>query len=295
MPYFCRARSLAGAQPPRAAREGLADPRARRGVQAGHPATCASAGAQAHLAAAERGSRGLVPRPACPAHRRAGRRLSAVSYEPGKYDCVVIVWILSLDTSRWWTRRRSSSTSTTRRAPRQRGGARLQAERDLRRPAGLGYWGHNLARNFDDPDRPALALRRERGGEAGSRAYSDARVTGDFDGLLAADDVDAVVIATPSDLPAARAALEAGKHVFVEAAGDADRRDGGADRARRAGGRPHAGHLLPTPGRAEAEGADRRRRLGEVLVVYGNRQNLGKIRKDERALVARRPDLSAST
>ena len=62
---------LAGAQPPRAARdEGLADPRARRRVQAGHRRPARVAGAEAHLAAAERGRRRLVPRPA----RRADPR-----------------------------------------------------------------------------------------------------------------------------------------------------------------------------------------------------------------------------
>ena len=85
--------------------------------------------------------------------------------------------------------------------------------------AGLGYWGRNLARNFDDLTelRWLCDASEERQAEFAER-YPQARVTGDFDELLAADDVDAVVIATPvpTHHPLARAALQAGKHVFVE-------------------------------------------------------------------------------
>ena len=51
------------------------------------------------------------------------------------------------------------------------------------------------------------------------------------------------------------------------------------------------GHLLLYhPGVREAEGAVDSGELGDVLYLYGNRQNLGKIRRErERALVARRP------
>ena len=64
--------------------------------------------------------------------------------------------------------------------------------------AGLGYWGRNLVRNFDDLTdlRWLCDASEERRAEFAER-YPDAKVTGDFDELLAADDVDAVVIATP--------------------------------------------------------------------------------------------------
>src|SRR5262249_24745283 len=102
----------------------------------------------------------------------------------------------------------------------QRGGARLQAVTALRvGQAGLGYWGRNLARNFDDlaDMRWLCDASEERRAEFAER-YPDAQVTDSFEELLADDDVDAVVIATPvpSHYPLARAALEAGKHVFVE-------------------------------------------------------------------------------
>jgi predicted dehydrogenase len=156
--------------------------------------------------------------------------------------------------------------------------------------AGLGYWGRNLARNFDDlTDLSWLCdASEERRAEFAER-YPDATVTGNFDELLAADDVDAVVIATPVPMhyPLARAALEAGKHVFVEkppAMRVAEMEElVGLAEANRLVLMP--GHLLLYhPGVQKLKELVGNGELGEVLVVYGNRQNLGKIRKDENAL-----------
>ena len=114
-------------------------------------------------------------------------------------------------------------------------------------------------------------------------------MTGDFEELLAADDVDAVVIATPvpTHYPLAHAALEAGKHVFVEKppamrAAEMEELIGLAE-ARGLVLMP--GHLLLYhPAVQKLKELIDDGELGEVLVVYGNRQNLGKIRKDENAL-----------
>jgi predicted dehydrogenase len=156
--------------------------------------------------------------------------------------------------------------------------------------AGLGYWGRNLARNFDDLTelRWLCDASEERRAEFAER-YPDAQVTGDFDELLAAADVDAVVIATPvpTHYPLARAALEAGKHVFVEKppamqVAEMEELIGLAD-ARGLVLMP--GHLLLYhPAVQKLKELIDDGELGEVLVVYGNRQNLGKIRKDENAL-----------
>src|SRR5437016_1106501 len=84
---------------------------------------------------------------------------------------------------------------------------------------GLGQWGKNLVRNFDDlADLAWLCdLDGERRADLAQR-YPGARMTASFDEVLEDDSVDAVVVATPvpthHDL--ARRALEAGKHVFVE-------------------------------------------------------------------------------
>jgi predicted dehydrogenase len=156
--------------------------------------------------------------------------------------------------------------------------------------AGLGYWGRNLARNFDELTdlRWLCDASEERRAEFAGR-YPDARITGDFGELLAADDVDAVVIATPvpTHYPLARAALEAGKHVFVEKppamrAAEMEELIGLAEAQ---GLVLMPGHLLlyhPAVQKLKeiVDGGE----LGEVLVAYGNRQNLGVIRKDENAL-----------
>ena len=156
--------------------------------------------------------------------------------------------------------------------------------------AGLGYWGRNLARNFDELAdlRWLCDASEERRAEFAER-YPDARITGDFSELLAADDVDAVVIATPvpTHYPLAHAALEAGKHVFVEKppAMRADEMEELIGLAEARGLVLMPGHLLlyhPAVQKLKELVDDGE--LGEVLVVYGNRQNLGVIRKDENAL-----------
>jgi predicted dehydrogenase len=156
--------------------------------------------------------------------------------------------------------------------------------------AGLGYWGRNLARNFDDLTdlRWLCDSSEERRAEFAGR-YPNAKVTGDFGELLAADDVDAVVIATPvpTHYPLARAALEAGKHVFVEKppAMQAAEMEELIGLAETHGLVLMPGHLLLYhPAVQKLKELIDDGELGEVLVVYGNRQNLGKIRKDENAL-----------
>ena len=156
--------------------------------------------------------------------------------------------------------------------------------------AGLGYWGRNLARNFDElADLRRLCDASEERRTEFAERYPDAKVTGDFDELLAADDVDAVVIATPvpTHYPLARAALEAGKHVFVEKP-PAMRAAEMEELVGLAGARGLVlmpGHLLLYhPAVQKLKELIDDGELGEVLVVYGNRQNLGKIRKDENAL-----------
>jgi predicted dehydrogenase len=155
---------------------------------------------------------------------------------------------------------------------------------------GLGYWGRNLARNFDELTdlRWLCDASEERRAEFAER-YPDARVTADFDELLATADVDAVVIATPvpTHYPLARAALAAGKHVFVEKppAMRVAEMEELVGLAEAEGLVLMPGHLLLYhPAVQKLKELIDARELGEVLVVYGNRQNLGKIRKDENAL-----------
>ncbi|HEX7311379.1 MAG TPA: Gfo/Idh/MocA family oxidoreductase [Gaiellaceae bacterium] len=156
--------------------------------------------------------------------------------------------------------------------------------------AGLGYWGPNLARNFDElGSLGALCdlsddLRRRY-----AARYPSARVYSDYDELLADATIDGVVVATPvsTHYELAKRALEAGKHALVEKP-PATRGTEMEELVALA----HAsslvlmpGHLLLYhPGVKKLKELVEQRELGEVLCVYGNRQNLGKIRKDENAL-----------
>lgn len=154
---------------------------------------------------------------------------------------------------------------------------------------GLGYWGKNLARNFDEVADLALLCDASEGlREEFAHRYPGAHVTGDFGELLASD-VEAVVIATPvpTHYPLARQALEAGKHVFVEKP-PAMRVAEMEELVALAGERGLVlmpGHLLLYhPGVHKLKELVDTGDLGDVLCVYGNRQNLGKIRTDENAL-----------
>jgi predicted dehydrogenase len=155
---------------------------------------------------------------------------------------------------------------------------------------GLGYWGRNLARNFDDlADLTWLCDASAEKQEEFAQRYPNARVTGDFAEVLADDEVEAVVIATPvpTHHPLAKAALEAGKHVFVEKppAMRAAEMEELIALAEAGGLVLMPGHLLLYhPAVQKLKELVDAGELGDVLVVYGNRQNLGVIRKDENAL-----------
>jgi predicted dehydrogenase len=86
---------------------------------------------------------------------------------------------------------------------------------------GLGYWGPNLVRNLHELDGAEVAYvcdLREDALEKIARRYPSVTTTTRYAEVLADDSVDSVVIATPVSThhPLAAAALEAGKHVFVE-------------------------------------------------------------------------------
>ncbi len=158
--------------------------------------------------------------------------------------------------------------------------------------AGLGYWGPNLARNFDDLPGAELAWLVDRDPEKLERyrlRFPRALMTGRFEEMLADESLDAIVIATPVPTHAdfAREALLAGKHVFVEkpialTAGEAE---GVVALAEERGLALMPGHLLLYhPGVRKLKEIVGSGELGRLLVIYGNRQNLGKIRKDENVL-----------
>ncbi|HYF28398.1 MAG TPA: Gfo/Idh/MocA family oxidoreductase [Baekduia sp.] len=86
---------------------------------------------------------------------------------------------------------------------------------------GLGYWGPNLVRNAWEIDGAELVAACDRDADARrrlSRRYPGLRLLSSYDAVLAAPDIDAVLLATPvaTHFSLARRALLAGKHVFVE-------------------------------------------------------------------------------
>jgi predicted dehydrogenase len=155
---------------------------------------------------------------------------------------------------------------------------------------GVGAWGANLLRNID-----VLAQLRWICDEAVSRRdqfaarYPNARSTGSVEELLGDPELEAVVIATPvpTHYALAKQALEAGKHVFVEKppAMRAAEMEELVELSEQSGKVLMPGHLLLYhPGVHKLKELVVSGELGEVLCIYGNRQNLGTIRKDENAL-----------
>ncbi|HEY6017714.1 MAG TPA: Gfo/Idh/MocA family oxidoreductase [Gaiellaceae bacterium] len=155
---------------------------------------------------------------------------------------------------------------------------------------GLGYWGPNLARNFSElGELGALCDIDEEHRATFASRYPGVQVTDSFETLLAADGVDAVVISTPvpTHYELAKQALEAGKHVLVEKP-PAMRGSEIDELVRIAAERDLVlmpGHLLLYhPGVRKMKELIDSGELGDVLCVYGNRQNLGIVRTNENAL-----------
>jgi len=156
--------------------------------------------------------------------------------------------------------------------------------------AGLGEWGKNLARNFADlADLVWLADPADGKAEEFRSRYPQARWAESFEEMLEDATLDAVVVATPvpTHYELAKLALEAGKHVFVEKppAMKSAEIDELVSIAEERDLVLMPGHLLLYhPGVLKLKELVDGGELGEVLMVYGNRQNLGVIRKHENAL-----------
>jgi predicted dehydrogenase len=158
--------------------------------------------------------------------------------------------------------------------------------------AGMGYWGANFARNLDaiegcelawicDPDEATHSKWRG--------SYSGTVFTTELDDLLADPSLDAIAITSPVPTHAALAkrVLDAGKHCFVEkplAQNVADAEDVVATAAER-DRLLMVGHLLEYhPAVEQLRDLISSGELGEILYLYSQRLNLGRIRADENAL-----------
>jgi predicted dehydrogenase len=158
--------------------------------------------------------------------------------------------------------------------------------------AGLGYWGPNLARNFDAIPGCELRWCCDSSEEALERVrvrFPGVRTAHELGELLSDPELDAVALATPVPTHGelARRVLEAGKHCFVEkplaqSVADAERAVAAADEH---GCVLMVGHLLEYhPGVQKLKELSTSGELGEIYYIYGNRLNLGKLRADENAL-----------
>jgi predicted dehydrogenase len=157
---------------------------------------------------------------------------------------------------------------------------------------GLGYWGPNLARNFDRLPEVELAWLCDESPEAlerYGRAFPSARTTVALEDLLGDASLDAVALATPvathADL--AGLVLESGKHCFVEKplARSVEDAEQVVEAAEAAGRVLMVGHLLEYhPGIERLGELIESGQLGDVRYVYSNRLNLGQLRRDENAL-----------
>jgi predicted dehydrogenase len=155
---------------------------------------------------------------------------------------------------------------------------------------GLGYWGPNLARNFDRLPEAELAWICDSSQEAVERwapSFPDVRTSTDLEEVLADDTLDAVAVATPVATHAELAlrVLEAGKHCFVEKPLAQSAIE--AEQVVEAAGERvlMVGHLLEYhPGIARLKELIDSGDLGEIRYVYSNRLNLGVLRTSENAL-----------
>src|ERR1051326_6368694 len=86
---------------------------------------------------------------------------------------------------------------------------------------GYGYWGPNVVRNLDQLDKAdvlALCDLSAAAREKAQKAYPHIEISSDPTELLSSTEIDAIAVVTPvwTHYELAKAALENGKHVFVE-------------------------------------------------------------------------------
>ena len=191
-------------------------------------------------------------------------------------------------------RHRAARRRLPRRDPRQERAEPGASVTPTRRVGvvGLGYWGPNLARNFDTLPEAELAWLCD-----GSQEALD-RWTARFPGVRGATDIGELLAddvarrgrrcdAGPDARRPRAQALEAGKHCFVEkplaqSAADAEQVAAAAESA---GKVLMVGHLLEYhPGVTKLKEIADSGELGDIHYIYGNRLNLGKLRADENAL-----------
>src|SRR2546428_6551302 len=155
---------------------------------------------------------------------------------------------------------------------------------------GIGYWGKNLVRNFHELGALAMLCDGERSVEERcGHEYKSVRFCEDFSVVLRDSSISAIALATPATThyEMAKAALEAGKDVFVEKPLAIDVKQGEHLVELAAANRRilMVGHILRYhPAILKLQELIQDGALGQINYLYSNRLNIGKIRTEENIL-----------
>ena len=162
---------------------------------------------------------------------------------------------------------------------------------------GLGYWGPNILRTFWTLKGCEVkwACEKDEGRlKKVASAFPHLSLTSHYEDLLGDEGLDAIAIATPATqhFPMVKAALEAGKHVFVEKPLAVKRNEAqeliGLARAKSRV--LMVGHLLLYhPAVKRLKDLIQVGELGQIYYIYSTRVNLGQVRREENALLSFAP------
>lgn len=155
---------------------------------------------------------------------------------------------------------------------------------------GVGYWGKNLVRNFHELGALAALCDSDKAQEeACKQQYQNVRFYLNFQQVLSDTSITAVALATPAatHYELAKAALEAGKDVFVEKPLAIDVKNG-EELVKIAAASSRilmVGHILRYhPAILKLQQLIHDGSLGKINYLYSNRLNIGKIRTEENIL-----------
>jgi UDP-2-acetamido-3-amino-2,3-dideoxy-glucuronate N-acetyltransferase len=155
---------------------------------------------------------------------------------------------------------------------------------------GVGYWGKNLVRNFYELGALGALCDADKSVEQTyKRTYEGVKFYAEYTDVLSDSSISAVALATPavSHFEMAKAALEAGKDVFVEKPLAIHVKDGEglvklAEKKQRV---LMVGHILRYhPAILKLQQLIQDGSLGKINYLYSNRLNIGKIRTEENIL-----------
>jgi len=155
---------------------------------------------------------------------------------------------------------------------------------------GAGYWGKNLVRNFHELQALAALCDADRSLEDGyKRQYENLDYRTDYSSVLSDPEIAGVALATPAvtHYKMAKAAMEAGKDVFVEKPLAIDLKQCAelVDMAAARGRVLMVGHILQYhPAILKLRELIQDGALGQINYLYSNRLNIGKIRTEENIL-----------